>query len=68
MDDWTFIEKTARQMGISEEALRKWRTRGVPPSHRLKIVDAASESGFPLDRSAFDDAPGTRRAQQSAAE
>jgi len=51
---WDFIERIARERGVSDEALRKWRVRGVPATHRLAIVDRASEEGFALDRRVFD--------------
>lgn len=61
MSQWEFFERIGRRLGLEQDALRKWRVRGVPRIHRLTIVDAAAEEGFELDRSAFDNPPGRRR-------
>ena len=58
---WDFIERAGSALGVSAEALRKWRVRGVPGKFRLALVDQAEHEGFSLDRSAFDEPPGSRR-------
>jgi hypothetical protein len=67
-DQWRFIEAVAKEAGVSEEALRKWRIRGVPTSRRLAIVDAARDAGFDLDRGVFDNPPGPKTRQPEPAE
>jgi hypothetical protein len=60
VDQWSFIENTARALGVKTEALRKWRIRGVPAAYRLPIADEATRSGFSLDRNVFDEPPGPK--------
>ncbi len=64
--DWDIIEKAGREIGVSDEALRKWRVRGVPGRFHLQIVKIAQRDGLNLNDSAFDAPPGPRR--QAAAE
>lgn len=61
---WTEIERLGRQLGAGEEAMRKWRVRGVPPKWQIKIMDA-DEAGK-IDREAFDAPPGPRRTADPA--
>jgi hypothetical protein len=67
-DQWAFIENIAGRLDVSDEALRKWRTRGVPHSMRLAIVDAAIADGFNLDRRIFDEPPGPKTKEFEASE
>lgn len=59
---WDFIEATAAELGVSAEAVRKWRIRGVPYQWRLRLLDIADAAGFSLDRREFDRPPGPKRA------
>jgi hypothetical protein len=59
-EQWSFIERAGKKLRIGQDAIRKWRVRGVPTRHRLAIVDMASAEGFALDRVAFDDPPGPK--------
>lgn len=67
MEAWEFIERAALALGVRPEAVRKWRVRGVPHSWRLRIVDTAAASNYPLDRGEFDRPPGPRRSPVSDA-
>jgi hypothetical protein len=58
---WNFIEQVAGRLGVTGEAFRKWRVRGVPLRYRLDIVDDAAREGFAFDRAAFDEPPGPKR-------
>jgi hypothetical protein len=62
MEQWEFIEDSAQELGVSAEALRKWRVRGVPHPMRLAIVERAQETGFAFEKAAFDEPPGSKRA------
>jgi hypothetical protein len=66
MDQWDFIETAANELGVSAEAFRKWRTRGVPRMYHLSVVDIAARERFALDRAAFDEPPGPRCAHEDA--
>lgn len=66
MDQWEFIEASAQERGVSPEAFRKWRVRGVPHPARLAIVERAQRLGFSLDKAAFDEPPGSKRAARHA--
>lgn len=45
--NWEAIEAAARELGVSEEAIRKWKTRGsVPGKWHLAII-AKSEGRVP---------------------
>ena len=44
-DKWQAIEITAKKLGVSDEAIRKWRERGsVPGKWHLAILDASKGS------------------------
>ncbi len=64
-DVWNEIERLGRELGAGREAVRKWRTRGVPRSWRLDLLDA--DKDHKIDRAAFDAPPGSRRASERAA-
>lgn len=68
MSQWEFIERAGAELGFGAEAIRKWRTRGVPRRHRLEIQDIANRDKFPLDRAAFDEPPGSRRSAEAEAQ
>lgn len=51
---WEFIDRKAAEMGVGEEARRKWRTRGVAHKYRLPILEAARKERFKLNPSMFD--------------
>lgn len=67
MDTWDKIERLARELGASGEAIRKWRVRGVPTRWQLRFI--SHPVGRKLDRAAFDAPPGPRnpRKQEVAA-
>jgi hypothetical protein len=67
METWTHIETLGRELGATEEMIRKWRVRGVPHTWRLRLLDAADDAGVPLDRRAFDLPPGPKTKQIEAA-
>ena len=58
---WDFIERAAAILGIADEAVRKWRVRGVPGKYRLPIVQLAQRRGLRVEAEAFDRPPGPRR-------
>jgi len=60
-DQWTLIERLARQLEVTDEAIRKWRVRGVPYRRRLDLINADTEGR--LDWKAFDEPPGPKRFQ-----
>jgi hypothetical protein len=64
-DAWEEIERLGRQLGAGEEAIRKWRIRGVPKSWRLDLIDADKDGK--ISRAAFDQPPGSRRSENKAA-
>jgi hypothetical protein len=59
---WDFIERFARENHVEDEAIRKWRVRGVPHRWRLPIATAAGP-GF--DTAIFDAAPPGPRSNAS---
>jgi hypothetical protein len=59
-DAWDEIERLGRQFGAEAEAIRKWRVRGVPPKWQLRFI--SDPSGQQIDRAAFSNPPGSRRA------
>lgn len=41
-DNWQDIQDAAKSLGVSEEAIRKWRERGgVPGKWHLAIIEAS---------------------------
>jgi hypothetical protein len=67
LSQWDFIEQAAGRLGVTDEAFRKWRVRGVPSRYRLEIVDDAAREKFAFDRAAFDRPPGPKRFAGEAA-
>lgn len=61
---WEFIERFARENKVADEAIRKWRVRGVPHRWRLPIASAA---GPEFRVAAFDDPPGPRSNEKAEA-
>jgi hypothetical protein len=57
-DQWLFIERRAAELGVSAEALRKWRERTVPHKYRLGLIRDAAAAGITIDDSTFDHPPG----------
>jgi hypothetical protein len=56
---WDTIERIALQLKISQEAIRKWRDRGVPRSWRLDLLRA--DVRREIVEEDFDRPPGPRR-------
>lgn len=56
---WDEIERLGRDLGASDEAMRKWRDRGVPAKWQLRIM--AADPDCAIDRAAFNSPPGPRR-------
>lgn len=54
MDRWTLIEQIGAELGVKDEARRKWRTRGVSHKHRLVIAERARARGVELQIADFD--------------
>jgi hypothetical protein len=63
---WEPIERIALSLGISQEAIRKWRKRGVPRSWRLDLLRA--DLRREIIEEDFDRPPGPRRRACGAAE
>jgi 4-hydroxyphenylacetate 3-monooxygenase len=63
--EWDFIEQAAHSLGITAEAVRKWRVRGVPGRYRLPISQLAESHGRQVAE-AFDQPPGRRRQIRTA--
>jgi hypothetical protein len=40
-DKWRLVQELAEKAGVSYEARRKWRIRGVPPAWQIRLVAAA---------------------------
>jgi hypothetical protein len=59
-DAWAEIERLGREFGAGDEAIRKWRLRGVPAKWQLRFI--GDPVGRLIDRAAFDNPPGSRRA------
>jgi len=57
---WDAIERIATELGVGSEALRKWRTRGVPRAWRLDLLRA--DKLHEIVEADFDNPPGPRRA------
>lgn len=57
-DQWSLIERLARQIQVKDEAIRKWRVRGVPHRRRLDLINADADGK--LDWKAFDQPPGPK--------
>lgn len=51
---WKLVDTVAEELGAGDWARRKWRTRGVPPAWRIKIVEALMAKGAPIALSDFD--------------
>lgn len=66
VDQWTFIERAGRELGASAEVVRKWRSRGVSHPWRVPLIEFAEREDFALDRAAFDNPPGPKRAELSS--
>jgi hypothetical protein len=55
---WEFIELQAATLGVTGEAIKKWRQRGkVPHCWRLPLLERAAEKHQQLDVSIFDAPP-----------
>jgi hypothetical protein len=37
------IEARARELGVKQKAIEKWRLRGIPPKWQLKLMSAYSD-------------------------
>jgi len=48
MEHWAQMERLARERGVNEHTLRKWRQRGVPYRWRLTLLQA-SKGKLPLN-------------------
>jgi transposase-like protein len=49
------IEETARQLGVTDSAIRQWRSRGKVPHHiRFDLSEKAKRSGHKLKHSDFE--------------
>lgn len=59
MNTADLIVDLARELGVGDEALKKWKRRpyGVPHRWRLPILDKAAERGVALPREALDQFP-----------
>jgi len=64
-DAWDEIERLGRELGAGDEAMRKWRVRGVPAKWQLKIM--AADPKARVARAAFDNPPGPRRTASTEA-
>jgi hypothetical protein len=58
-NSWNAIERIALGLGVTQEALRKWRKRGVPRFWRLDLLRA--DTRREIDEKDFDRPPGPRR-------
>lgn len=63
-NSWDAIERVAIELGIGAEAVRKWRTRGVPRSWRLDLLRA--DKLHEIVEQDFDNPPGPRRSEKTA--
>jgi hypothetical protein len=61
---WETIERIALSLGIGQEAVRKWRTRGVPRAWRLDLLRA--DTRREINEDDFDHPPGPRRQCRAA--
>jgi 4-hydroxyphenylacetate 3-monooxygenase len=64
--EWDFIERAASAFGITAEAIRKWRLRGVPGKYRVPIMQLGERQGLRIDVQAFDRPPGPQRRRKGA--
>ena len=60
-DTWAAIERVAAGLGVSAEAIRKWRVRGVPRAWRFDLI--RSDIRREIDEVDFDRPPGPHRPQ-----
>ena len=61
---WNAIERIAFELGVGAEAVRKWRTRGVPRAWRLDLLKA--DVRREINEEDFDNPPGPRRSCAAA--
>lgn len=59
-EPWVVITELAREAGVSAEAVKKWRQRGVPHKWRLPLLKRAAERGLDLPEETFDGPNGER--------
>lgn len=53
--DLEVIERLAEELGVGEEARRKWRVRGhVPYRWRLPLLNLAQERGLSFSQASFE--------------
>ena len=65
-NSWDAIERIASGLGVGAEALRKWRSRGVPRAWRLDLLRA--DLSREINEEDFDKPPGPRRSEKAAAQ
>lgn len=59
IDQWNFIEREAKSLGVTKHAIQKWRERGrVPHKYRLPLLARAASIGVALSLEAFEAPPG----------
>lgn len=53
-DYWPIIKEIGTAQGVSSDALKQWKRRGVPGKFRLPIVRLAAERGIAIPDAALD--------------
>lgn len=48
MDTWDTLRPLSARIGVTAEAFKKWRQRGVPPRHFFPLLEAARSEGVAL--------------------
>lgn len=48
MDTWETLRPLSARIGVTAEAFKKWRQRGVPPRHFFPLLEAARNEGVDL--------------------
>jgi hypothetical protein len=48
MDIWKKLRPLATRLGVTDEAFKKWRQRGVPHKHFFELLRVAKKEGVTL--------------------
>jgi hypothetical protein len=48
MDTWETLKSLSTSIGVTSEAFKKWRRRGVPPRHFFDLLEEARRTGADL--------------------
>lgn len=49
MENWKLIRQIARDLGVHDYAISKWKVRGVPHKYRMRIILLAADVGVVIE-------------------